>query len=157
MKEVQVETKSFKTIYRAIDGTDFTNREDCELYEQSARGVIMGRFKRLVVAEANEWKLLRGSDDNKVFAVSIKNQSDIDTVLQAYYIDNPYMLKDDGNQATYRKRYESLCDRAYKEKDLLLMGTNCDGELYFSDTRNAFIERLNNLDKPEEEEFKNEA
>jgi hypothetical protein len=67
------------------------------------------------------------------------------------------MLNDDGNQAMYRKRYESLCNRAYKEKDLLLMGTNCDGNLYFLDTRNAFIERLNNLDKSKEEEFKNEA
>ena len=157
MKEVQVETKSFKTIYRAVDGTDFTNKEDCEQYEQSARGVIMGRFKRLVIAETDEWKLLRGDDEHGVYALKIESQADIDIVLQAYYLDQPYMLKDDGNQAEYRKRYESMCDRAYKEKDLLLMGTNCDGELYFLDTKNAFIERLNNLDKPKEEEFKNEA
>jgi hypothetical protein len=157
MKEVQVETKSFKTIYRAIDGTDFTNKEDCEQYEQSARGVIMGRFKRLVIAETDEWELLKGDDEHGVYALKIESQTDIDIVLQAYYLDNPYMLKDDENRAKYRKRYESLCDRAYKEKDLLLMGTNCDGELYFLDTRNAFIERLNNLDKPKEEEFKNEA
>jgi hypothetical protein len=67
------------------------------------------------------------------------------------------MLKDGENYAKCRERYEGMCNRAYKEKDLLLMGTNCDGELYFLDTRNAFIERLNNLDKPKEEEFKNEA
>ena len=157
MKEVQVETKSFKTIYRAVDGTDFTNKEDCEQYEQSARGVIMGRFKRLIITETDEWELLRGDNEHGVYALKIESQADIDTVLQAYYLDNPYRLKDDGIQAKYRERYESLCDRAYKEKDLLLMGTNCDGELYFLDTRNAFIERLNNLDKPKEEEFKNEA
>ena len=157
MKEVQVETKSFKTIYRAIDGTDFTNKEDCEQYEQSARGVIMGRFKRLVIAETDEWELLRGDSECGVYALKIESQTDIDIVLQAYYLDNPYMLKEDENYAKCRKRYESMCDRAYKEKDLLLMGTNCDGELYFLDTRNAFIERLNNLDKPKEEEFKNEA
>ena len=157
MKEIKEETKSFKTIYRAVDGTDFTNKEDCEQYEQSARGVIMGRFKRLIITETNEWELLRGEDVHKVYALKIESQTDIDIVLQAYYIDNPYMLKDDGNQAKYRKRYESLCDRAYKEKDLLLMGTNCAGELYFLDTKNAFIERLNNLDKPKEGEFKNEA
>ena len=157
MKEIQVETKSLKTIYRAVDGTDFTNKGDCEQYEQSARGVIMGRFKRLVIAETNEWELLRGDDEHGVYALKIESQTDIDIVLQAYYINNPYMLKDDGNQAKYRERYESMCNRAYREKDLLLMGTNCDGDLYFLDTKNAFIERLNNLDKPKEEEFKNEA
>jgi hypothetical protein len=157
MKEVQIETKSYKTVWKAIDGTDFANKEECELYESSARGVIMGRFKKLVVAESDEWELLRGDSEHGVYALKIESQTDIDTILQAYYLDNPYMLKDDGNRAEYRKRYESMCSRAYKEKDLLLMGTNCDGELYFLDTRNAFIERLNNLDKPKEEEFKNEA
>ena len=73
MKEVQVETKSFKTIYRAIDGTDFTNKEDCEQYEQSARGVIMGRFKRLVIAETDEWELLRGDSGCGVYALKIES------------------------------------------------------------------------------------
>ena len=157
MKEVQIETKSYKTVYRAIDGTEFTNKEDCELYERSAEGVIKARFKKLVVAETDEWQLLRGDEDHGVYALKLGSQTDIDIVLQAYFYDQPWILKDENKYDKMRQNYIAICEKALKEQDILLMGTNCDGELFFLDTRNTFIEKLNNLGKLNEEEFKDEA
>ena len=157
MKEVQIETKSYKTVYKAIDGTEFTNKEDCELYEQSAGGVIKARFKKLIVAESDEWELFKGDDQHGVYALKLDSQTDIDTVLLAYFYDNPWILRDESRYEKMRQEFFDLCDKALKEQDILLMGTNCDGELYFLDTRKYFIEKLNNLDKPKEEEFKDEA
>lgn len=156
MKEVQIETKVFKTIYRAIDGTEFTNKQDCEDYEKSAEGVIKTRFKKLVVAETDEWQLLRGDEGHGVYALKLGSQTDIDTVLQAYFFDNSWILRDENRYIKMREDYINLCEKALKDQDFLLMGTNCDGNLFFIDTKNSMIDRLNSLGKSNEDKYKNE-
>ena len=155
MKEVKKEIQRIETRihYEAIDGTKFLDKEECIKYEQSARGVLRSRFNSLVVAKHDEWELLRGSDDHTVYVLKLETPEDKDTILQLYYIENPHLIRDDApaSYAQYRAKYEAMVDEALKSKDLLLMGENCDGDLYFIDTRNEFIRRLKVVDQKKDD------
>lgn len=157
MKEIKEEKKrevvDTYVYYEAIDGTRFTSEEECKKYEGSAKGVLRGKLKKLEEWRGNEWDLLKGCEDHEVIAYKLTSKEDVDTIMQAFLLDNPYYLNenDDRIEEWFAER-QAMAERAYKENDLLLMGTNCDGDLYFLDTRKAFIERLNNLDKKEEKD-----
>ena len=152
MKEVIKERTNVEkyTVYEAVDGTQFTRKEDCEKYDNSAKGVLRGKLKALIVNdEYTGWDLMGGNDDSTIIAVKVPTEADIDIVLQNYYFDQPWILND-GNQNSKAKIVLAV-NQAYREQDVLLFGFNCDDELYFIDTRNNIIDRLNKLDKKEEE------
>lgn len=151
MKEITKErTKVEKyVVYQAIDGTEFDFKEDCEAYDNSAKGVLRGKLKALIVNdEYDGWDLMGGNEDNTIIAVKVPTEADKDIVLQNYYLDQPWVLKD-GNQES-RARVILAVSQAHREQDVILFGFNCDDELYLIDTRNNIIDRLNNLDKKEE-------
>ena len=151
MKEITKEhTKVEKyVVYQAVDGTEFNSKEDCEAYDNSAKGVLRGRLKALTVNdEYNGWDLMGGNEDNLIIAVKVPTEADIDIVLQNYYLDQPWILN---NSPVHLEKVKNAVNQAYKEGDIVLFGINCDDELYFIDTRNNIINRLNNLDKKEEE------
>lgn len=152
MKEITKERTQKYTIYQAVDGTEFGDKAECEKYERSAEGVLQGKFSKLIVNRQNAWDLLKGYDDNDVVALKLSTLEDIDTVLQLYYLQNPHILEE--KYKDRRQQYIELAHRALKEKDLLLMGINCDDDFYFMDTRNDIIENLKELDK---EELKNDT
>ena len=151
MKEVIKERTNVEkyTVYQAVDGTEFNTVEECQAYDNSAKGVLRGKLKALTVNdEYNGWDLMGGNDDNTIIAVKVPTEADIDIVLQNYYFDQPWILND-GNQNSKAKIVLAV-NQAYREQDVILFGFNCDDELYFIDTRNNIIDRLNNLDKKEE-------
>lgn len=138
-------------VYQAVDGTEFDFKEECESYEASARGVLRGKLKALIVNDRwNGWDLMGGNEDNQVIAVAIPKESDIDTVLHNYYLDQPWILQD--NNTLAKEKVVNAVNQAYKEQDVILFGLNCDDDLYLIDTRNNIIDRLNKLDKKEEKE-----
>ena len=150
MKEITKEhTKVEKyVVYQAVDGTEFNSKEDCEAYDNSAKGVLRGKLKALTVNdEYNGWDLMGGNEDNPIIAVKVPTEEDIDIVLQNYYLDQPWILN---NSPVHLEKVKNAVNQAYKEGDIVLFGINCDDELYFIDTRNNIINRLNNLDKKEE-------
>ena len=152
MKEVTKErTKVEKYIvYQAVDGTEFNTREDCQAYDDSAKGVLRGKLKELIVnGKYNGWDLMGGNEDNAIIAVKVSTEADIDIVLQNYYLDQPWIL-DDCHKAS-RSELILAVNQAYREQDVILFGINCDNDLYFIDTRNNIIDRLNKLDKKEVE------
>lgn len=153
MKEITKErTKVEKyTVYEAVDGTQFDFKEDCEKYDNSAKGVLRGKLKALTVNDKyNGWDLMGGNEDNKILAISVPSQAAVDIILQSYYLDQSWILMD--GREEYRNKVILAVNQAYREGDIVLFGINCDDELYFIDTRSNIINRLNNLDKKEEEE-----
>jgi hypothetical protein len=153
MKEITKErTKVEKyTVYEAVDGTQFDFKEDCEKYDNSAKGVLRGKLKALIVNdEYNGWDLMGGNEGNTIIAVKVPTEADIDIVLQNYYLDQSWILRD-GNQESKAKIILAV-NQAYREQDVILFGFNCNDDLYFIDTRNNIINRLNSLDKKEEKE-----
>jgi hypothetical protein len=152
MKEITKErTKVEKYIvYEAIDGTQFDFKEDCEAYDNSAKGVLRGKLKGLIVNdEYNGWDLMGGIEDNTIIAVKVPTEKDIDIVLQNCYLDQPWILRVENLER--KARLILAVSQAYREQDVILFGINCDDDLYFIDTRNNIIDRLNKLDKKEKE------
>jgi hypothetical protein len=150
MKEVTKErTKVEKyTVYQAIDGTEFNTREECQEYDNSAKGVLRGKLKDLIVNdEYNGWALMGGNEDHNIIAVKVPTETDIDIVLQNYYLDNPWILED--GREEFRNELILTVNQAYREQDVILFGINCDADLYCIDTRKNIIDRLNKLDRKE--------
>jgi len=150
MKEVTKErTKVEKyTVYEAVDGTEFNTREDCQAYDDSAKGVLRGKLKSLIVNdEWNGWDLMGGNEDNQVIAVAVPHEPDIDIIIQNYYCDHPWILQD--SNVARKEKLVAAVNQAYKDQDIILFGINCDDNLYLIDTRNNIIDRLNKLDKKE--------
>ena len=155
MKEVKREVaRTIKETFvgwEAVDGTFFDDRQECEKYEKSAKGVLRAKLKALTVNEpVDAWTLMGGMDDHQVIGVHMKTQEDVDVVLQSYYLDQPELLTDCDYGKRNKAKFLSLVDQAYRDNDLLLFGLNCDNELYIINTRENIIKNLFNLDKKEE-------
>ena len=152
MKEITKErtiTEKY-TLYEAFDGQEFTDRKECQKYEESALGVARGKVQNLFVSTGNDaWTLMGGCDDNEVVAVKLENSTDIDTFLQWLYLECPWYLDDLRRER--KAEVESIVRIAFDRKDVILMGRNCDGDYYFINSRQNIIDNLMALDKKEEE------
>ena len=144
MKEITKETSTKYTVYQAVDGTEFTQKEECAKYENSALGVLRGKIKRLTICEPQDaWTLMGGYDDHQVIAVKLQTEIDVDTILQWYYLEYPHLLKD--FRKAERERLEEVITKAYKNKDVILFGINCEKEYYFINSRQNIINNLSSL------------
>ena len=154
MKEIQKtkEHVEYITVYQANDGTEFQDREECERYEQTARAVLRTRFLKLVVMDGTECTFFStGSDENPLYAVKMHSQEDVDTVLQLYYLDNPYILENKDYSKKRKEEVHNLVTTAYEQQDILFVGENCDEYIYLVDTRLNIVNRMLKIDKPKEE------
>lgn len=144
MKKLEKDLITKYTVFQAVDGTEFSQKEECEKYEESALGVLRGKIKKFVVCEQKDaWTLMGGYDEHQVIAIKPLIESDIDTILQWYYLEYPYLLED--SRKAVRKRLEEVITKAYKNKDVILFGINCEKEYYFINSRQNIINNLNSL------------
>lgn len=152
MKEIKKEIvkKEYFYEYESFDGQMFNTKEECEKYENSAKGVILQKIHNCIVGEEHDaWELMGGYEDHKIVAIKVNTQEDADNLLQFYYLEHPWVLENGGIRecaSNQVKRIQRMLDRALKEKDCILMGINCDDEYYFINTRNAIIVNLTNVD-----------
>jgi hypothetical protein len=152
MQEKKIERKVYETLYEATDGTEFRTKEECEKYEQTAHAVVRTKFLKLVVEEKTEWDFFGvGSDEIPTYAIKMNSQEDADIVLQLYFMENPFILKDDEYAIKRKDRAYNIVNTAYKEQDILFVGENYDGEIYLIGTRASIIKQLQDIDKPKEE------
>ena len=157
MKEIQKKREVFDTWYQATDGTEFRTREECEKYEQTAHAVVRQKFLKLVIANKTEYDFFHvGSDDTTIYAVKMDSQEEADTVLQLYFLDNPYVLRDEENPKKYKEEALNMVNTAYQEQDILFVGENYEGEIFLINTRANIIEDLQMIDQPKQEEKKDE-
>lgn len=82
MKELTREVTTTEVIgYRAADGKEFRNKEECETYERTAKGVIQADFEKLVMAENNEYGLFEsfggGGEDYRIVRIIIHNMEEL--------------------------------------------------------------------------------
>lgn len=149
-KVVTREVKETFTGWEAIDGTFFDDKAECKKYEESAKGVLRGKLAKLIVNKKyNGWELLGGYEDNQILAIKPTSKEDIDVIIQNYYLDQPYFLRDD--MTTKRLEIETKIGNALECNDIVLFGLNCDEDLYFIDARMNIVDRLLNLEKDEQE------
>lgn len=83
METKQIEVKSVKTVYVAVDGTEFNDKEECRKYDESAIGVLKGRVKKLAVKVTNEDDLLHsGGSDNESWVIIPKSADEVALIRQ---------------------------------------------------------------------------
>ena len=148
MKEVTKERKSFYTVYEAVDGTEFYTKEECSIYEDSAKGVIRSKIAKMVEGKGNAWETLGGYDDHLVVAIKMNRPEDLDTIKQFFLLECPYYNRKD-NESIKEAKF-NIMDTAYKENDILIFGVNCDGGYYFINSRANIIDNLLNLKEDKE-------
>ena len=152
MKEITKErtvTEKY-TLYKAFDGQEFTDKIECQKYEESALGVARGKVQPLFVSTGNDaWTLMGGCDDDEVIAVRFEDITEVDTFLQWLYLESPWYLME--NQKERKDKVESIVSTAFIMKDVILLGRNCDGNYYFINSRQNIIDNLMALDKKEAE------
>ena len=92
MKEVKEEIKrevvDVNTYYEAIDGTKFTNKEECVKYEDTVCCVLMARAKAFAIATEEEQSInpFNEGDDNNYIMLLPQKKEDIDTLNQLYVL-----------------------------------------------------------------------
>ena len=151
MKEVTKERTNIERyiVYQAIDGTEFTSKEECRKYEDSARGVLLHKLRDCIyTTEIDAWSLMGGMDDNKVVGFKLSKETK-DTFTHFLLLECPWYLHE--GQENRKEVVLKIVEDAVKSKDLILMGTNCDGDYYFINSRQNIIDNLMNFDRKEEE------
>ena len=106
MKRIEKEEtkKVVTTMYVAIDGTEFTNKDNCEKYETSLECVLTARLNDITIRNTNLCTaFLEGSDNWDAKIVRPRNSEDINAINQLIclirgtspdMIDERYVVKD---------------------------------------------------------------
>lgn len=142
MKEIQKETKQYVTVYEAVDGTEFTSKEECKKYEESAKCVLMAKYSKLVTKSDTEWELFGvGSDESIVDVVRLNDEQDVNMILQLIVLENP---------TTSSKQPEWLIEKdkrlttALKEDSPVFIGRGYEQDcFYLSTTAFEIVNKLN--------------
>lgn len=144
MKKLEKDLITKYTVFQAVDGTEFSQKEECEKYEKSALGVLRGKIKKFVVCELKDaWTFMGGYDDHQVIAIKPQIEADVDTILQWYYLEHPDILKN--YRESEKENFEEVITEAWKNDDVILFGINCEKEYYFINSRQNIINNLNSL------------
>ena len=119
--------KSTYTVYQAIDGTEFNSKEECQKYEDTAKCLLLTKYKPLVKRTVSEYDIFNtGSDEYMIDILQyLSSESDIDILIQLnrlYYSGRK--LDDD-----FYNNMRSKLEKCLKNRDIVLIGrgTEYDG------------------------------
>lgn len=127
MKEINVKQEVFVTKYEAMDGKQFSSKEECQKYEDSAMCVMRSRYNELMVTDCvSEWSLFRcGCDDNEIHIIKLNSESDIDTVLQYYLLWHRL------NSSYDLTPQKAKLEKALTRDGLVMIGTGYENDNFF--------------------------
>ena len=127
MKEITKEKKSTYTVYQAVDGTEFNSIEECQKYEDTAKCLLLTKYKPLVKRTVSEYDIFNtGSEEYMVDILQyLSSESDIDILIQ---LNRLYYSGRKSDDAFYDKMRSKL-EKCLKNRDIVLIGrgTEYDG------------------------------
>ena len=127
MKPIEIEKVTKVTRYEAIDGTTFTTEEECVKYEDTAKCVLLTKYKPLIKRTASECDIFNtGSDEYMIDILQyLSSESDIDILIQLHKL---YCSSRNFNDDFYDKMRIKL-EKCLKNRDIVLIGrgTEYDG------------------------------
>lgn len=130
MKIVKEEKTYTIDVYEAIDGTRFPDKAECEIYERSAKCLLLSKYNKLVIKKDFEFNIFGcGSEDGYVDIVKILCREDIDVIMQTLGVINPHMLRED-NKERYDK-YQDILIKAWDEDDLVFILRGYDNDSFW--------------------------
>ena len=85
MKVIQKKKETEYSVYQATDGTEFNDCDECEKYENSARGVLLAELKECEINRGTEYDLLStGSSDWEIRLVVPRGIQDLRNINYLY-------------------------------------------------------------------------
>lgn len=127
MKEITREVKSTYIVYQAIDGTEFNSKEECKKYEDTAKCVLLTKYKPLVKKTVAEIDIFNtGSDEYMVDILQyLRDEADIDVLIQLHRLYNGSM----NNNDDFYNKLRSKLEKCFEDKDIIIIGrgTEYDG------------------------------
>ena len=146
MKEISVEQKTYIKKWEAADGTQFNSREDCGKYENSAKCVVLTKYKDFVIKESDEYHLFGvGSEDCQVDIVRVPDEKAIDVIFQVFCFFRDW--ESDENKEKARKTITN----AFEYNDFLIIDRGYElDNLYIIGTLDDVIEQIKERVKPNE-------
>lgn len=145
----KVEKKYFN-VYVANDGTEFSDRDQCEKYEESAMGVLMSKIKPLMVREITTEDIHGyGSSDETVQIFKVESQEDADALLQTYFLTHD--IKKDCTES-WVIRAKDLIQRALNDKEMLFVSRGYEMDSFWIiGTQASMKESIDSICKKKEE------
>ena len=127
MKEITKEVKNTYTVYQAPDGTEFNSKEECKKYEDTAKCLLLTKYKPLVKKTVSEYDVFNtGSDEYMMDILQyLRDETDIDILIQLHRLYNSGRKINDDFYNNLRSRLE----KCFEDKDIILIGrgTEYDG------------------------------
>ena len=127
MKEITKEVKSTYIVYQASDGTEFNSKEECKKYEDTAKCLLLTKYKPLVKKTVTEFDIFNtGSDEYMIDIIQcLRDEADIDVLIQLHRLYNSSRSNNDDFYNNLRSRLE----KCFENKDIILIGrgTEYDG------------------------------
>lgn len=144
MKEITKEKKSTYTVYQAMDGVEFNSKEECQKYEDTAKCLLLTRYKPLVKRTTSEYDIFNtGSDEYMIDILHhLSSESDIDILIQLTILYYGGRKPNDDFYDNMRSKLE----KCLKNRDAILIGrgTECDGydSFYIFTTLQEIIDNI---------------
>lgn len=150
MKEIKREVTSVVTVYQAADGTEFESKEECKMYDNSARCMLYAKYNQKVIKTKTEFELFGfGSDENTIEVVKLETQADADLITQLFLFENKHMALSENRDSL--NRILVRLNKALAEKDFVFIGRGYEMDsFYYEGSRNEHIEVLNKACQCEE-------
>lgn len=146
MKEISVEQKTYITKWEAADGTQFDSNKECEKYENSAKCVVLAKYKDFVIKESDEYHLFGvGNEDCQVDIVRVPDEKAIDAIFQTFCFFRDW-VSDEGKEDV-----RNTIIRAWNYNDFLLIDRGYDlDNFYVIGTLDEIVEQIKEKTKPDE-------
>lgn len=127
MEKIIKEKMQFYTLYRAIDGTEFKNENECLNYEDTAKCVLLARYNKLVRKSISEFSIFGSGNEEYMIDIlnPLKDNNDVDCIFQLIRLYTSKFKKDPGSEY-YSNIRESL-EKYLDSKDILLIGRGTEG------------------------------
>ncbi len=123
----RIETKGEVTNiqWKAVDGEIFDSRDECEVYEKSARCFIGAKYRKCVVGTVTEDELWWGGNcEENIDIVKVTSDEDRKAIMQMRYYVTGEIKEDDAN--TFLDELKDgivLIYRGYENDYFNFMGT----------------------------------
>lgn len=127
MKEITREVKSTYIVYQAPDGTEFNSKEECKKYEDTAKCLLLTKYRPLVKKTVSEIDVFNtGSDEYMLDIIQcLRDEADIDVLIQLHRLyDRGRKINDD-----FYNNLRSRLEKCFEDKDIIIIGrgTEYDG------------------------------
>lgn len=89
-EETRIKTIEEKqTVYISSDNVEFTDKEECRKYEESACGVLLSKLVECEINSGNEYDFFNGFEDTQVRVIVPVKQEHLDAINQLYHMWYP--------------------------------------------------------------------